>query len=129
MGACATASVLLLPTSVREAEHTLTQNPLHVCGLQPSLVARQSSPATPQLTVRSFELGVMFLPSLLRRPASFPDEDGDHRNGVESLDFTCTPGEMGLTQRFPLTLRYECEPGKAVPLELLPLPYVLPGES
>lgn len=72
-------------------------------------------------------MGVMFLPSLLGRPSRVSDESGD--GDAESLAFTCTPGEAGLTQRFPLSLLYECEPEKALPLDLLPLPYVLPGET
>lgn len=77
----------------------------------------------------------MFLPSLLGRPVRVSgeggghDDDGDDDDGAEDLAFTCTPGETGLTQRLPLTLRYECEPGKVLPLDLLPLPYVLPGEK
>ncbi|CAM9909655.1 unnamed protein product [Ascophyllum nodosum] len=72
-----------------------------------------------KLTVRSFELGVMFLPSLLGEDHQLPGDD--------DLDFTCTPGQMGLTQRFPLTLRRACAPGRALPLQLLPLPYRLPA--
>lgn len=73
----------------------------------------------------------MFLPSLLGRPLRVPGEDGDRDDGdaKEDLGFTCTPGETGLTQRLPLARRYECEPGKVLPLDLLPLPYVLPGEN
>ena len=73
----------------------------------------------------------MFLPSLLGRPLGVPGEvDGKNGDGGdEDLSFTCTPGELGLTQRLPLTRRYECEPGKVLPLDLLPLPYVLPGEE
>lgn len=77
--------------------------------------------------VRSFEMGVLFLPSLLGRESQASgsdDDDAGGSNGDES--FTCTPGEMGLTQRFPLT--YACEAGKALPLKILPLPYRLPGE-
>lgn len=76
----------------------------------------------------------MFLPSLLSRVSDDGDggggvggKDGGESAGAQGLAFTCTPGEMGLTQRLPLTLRYEREPGKALPLDLLPLPYVLPG--
>lgn len=84
--------------------------------------------STPQLSLKSFEMGVMFLPSLLGQPPPVSDKSGDGGGDAEPLAFTCTPGEAGLTQRFPLSLLYECEPGKALPLELLPLPYVLPGE-
>lgn len=95
------------------------------CARQPTgPILKQAS--TPQLTLKSFEMGVMFLPSLLGRPSHASDQSGD--GDAESLAFTCTPGDAGLTQRFPLTLLHECEPGKALPLELLPLPYVLPGE-
>ncbi|CAM9973276.1 unnamed protein product [Pylaiella littoralis] len=83
--------------------------------------------STPQLSLKSFEMGVMFLPSLLGRPPPVSDKSGDGGGDAEPLAFTCTPGEAGLTQRFPLSLLYECEPGKALPLELLPLPYVLPA--
>lgn len=71
----------------------------------------------------------MFLPSLLGRSASVPGGDGGRDDAGEDPAFTCTPGKAGLTRRFPLTLRYECEPGKVLPLDLLPLPYVLPGEE
>eukprot|EP00752_Nemacystus_decipiens_P007419 g6633.t1 len=82
---------------------------------------KKGSQSAPQLTLRSFELGVMFLPSLLARPLRDPGDD------AEGLAFTCTPGDTGLTQRLPLARRYECEPGKVLPLDLLPLPYVLPA--
>lgn len=95
------------------------------CPLRPPPLLKQAS--TPQLTLKSFEMGVMFLPSLLGRSSRASGESGDDGD-AESLAFTCTPGEVGLTQRFPLSLLYECEPEKALPLDLLPLPYVLPGE-
>ncbi|CAM9694407.1 unnamed protein product [Ectocarpus sp. 13 AM-2016] len=79
--------------------------------------------ASTVLTLRSFEMGVMFLPSLLRGPS----QDADDGNAAKASGFTCTPGEMGLTQRFPLSLGYDCEAGKGLPLSLLPLPYVLPA--
>ncbi|CAB1111323.1 unnamed protein product [Ectocarpus sp. CCAP 1310/34] len=80
--------------------------------------------ASTVLTVRSFEMGVMFLPSLLRGPSQDADDGNDAAN---ASGFTCTPGEMGLTQRFPLSLGYDCEAGKGLPLSRLPLPYVLPA--
>lgn len=83
---------------------------------------RPSRQTSKQLTLKSYEMGVMFLPSLMGQDPKLSGCD------VPSA-FTCTPGEKGLTQRFPLTLSHACDPGKAVPLELLPLPYVLPGES
>lgn len=74
----------------------------------------------------------MFLPSLLGRKPHTSDKDGAG-DGSDSIDrdssgtsFTCTPGEMGLTQRFPLG--YVCQAGKALPLKMLPLPYRVPGE-
>lgn len=94
--------------------------------------ARPCAQDSKELMVRSFEMGVLFLPSLLGRESQASgsdddddgDDDGDGNGGGES--FTCTPGEMGLTQRFPLT--YACEAGRALPLKILPLPYRLPGE-
>lgn len=73
----------------------------------------------------------MFLPSLLERPVRVSGGKGGdgEDDDAEDLAFTCTPGGAGLTQSLPLTLRYECDPGKVLPLDLLPLPYVLPGEK
>lgn len=62
----------------------------------------------------------MFLPSLLTEDVQLP--------GSGDIDFTCTLGQIGLTQRFPLTLSQACAAGRALPLELLPMPYRLPGE-
>ncbi|CAM9293640.1 unnamed protein product [Scytosiphon promiscuus] len=82
-----------------------------------------------ELTLKSFEMGVMFLPSLLDRPSCTSGGGASMDEDADALAFTCTPGEMGLTQRFPLTLQYQCQPGKALPLDLLPLPYVVPAPS
>lgn len=70
----------------------------------------------------------MFLPSLLGAQGVLRSEESVDASDVNNHDdaFTCTPGEMGLTQRLPLT--YALEPDKALPLELLPIPYQIPGE-
>ncbi|CAM9812363.1 unnamed protein product [Sphacelaria rigidula] len=79
-----------------------------------------------QLNVRSFEMGVMFLPSLLGGELNGREGDGvDGGDTRDATKFTCTPGEMGLTQRLPLS--YGIPAGKAIPLAQLPLPYVLPA--
>lgn len=70
----------------------------------------------------------MFLPSLLGKE---DDRQSGSSGGTgtgthDAAAFTCTPGEMGLIQRLPLS--YRIPPGKAVPLPLLPIPYLLPGE-
>lgn len=73
-------------------------------------------------------MGVMFLPSLLGGELNGREGDGvDGGDTRDATKFTCTPGEMGLTQRLPLS--YGIPAGKAIPLAQLPLPYVLPGEG
>lgn len=90
----------------------------HVPATSPPPPPRQTSK---QLTLKSYEMGVMFLPSLM---GPNPQPATSHAPA-----FTCTPGEAGLTQRLPLTLGAACDAGQALPLKLLPLPYTLPGMS